>query len=106
MQADSKCCIWQEKANWDIKLKRKTAFGLSGTHGYLVNNSQIMPPSTFIMLYIFIYYAPPPPIFLSFTCKIPITFLHVFTSRVENSVDPDQLASLKPTDLDPLFFKT
>ena len=43
MQADSKCCIWQEKANWDIKLKRKAAFGLRGKHGYLVNNNQIMP---------------------------------------------------------------
>ena len=26
--------------------------------------------------------------------------VHVLTSRVENSVDPDQLASLKPADLD------
>ena len=27
-------------------------------------------------------------------------YLHVFSSREENSVDPDQLASQKPADLD------
>ena len=25
---------------------------------------------------------------------------HIFTSRVENSMDPDQLVSVKPADLD------
>ena len=28
------------------------------------------------------------------------SYKHVFTGRVENSVDPDQLASQKPADLD------
>ena len=28
------------------------------------------------------------------------SYVHVFTSRVGNSVDPDQLASQKPADLD------
>ena len=27
-------------------------------------------------------------------------YKHVFKSRLENSVDPDQLASVKPADLD------
>ena len=29
-----------------------------------------------------------------------LSYKHVFTSRVENSVDPDQLASQKPADQD------
>ena len=33
------------------------------------------------------------------------SYKHVFTSRVENSVDPDQLASEKPADLDLLCFQ-
>ena len=32
-------------------------------------------------------------------------YYHVFTSRVENIVDPDQLASQKPTDLNLQFSK-
>ena len=45
-------------------------------------------------------------------CAIPTQFLfnylvrfQLFTSRAENSVDPDQLASEKPTDLDLHCFK-
>ena len=42
-----------------------------------------------------IYYTPSH--FISFTdCK----HVYVLTSRVENSVDPDQLAPQKPADLD------
>ena len=38
------------------------------------------------------------PYFFIWTCMIPRS-QHVSTSRVENSVDPDQLASQKPADL-------
>ena len=34
-----------------------------------------------------------------------LNYKHVFSSRVENSVDPDQLASKKPADQDPHVFK-
>ena len=33
------------------------------------------------------------------------SYKHLFTRRAENSVDPDQLASEKPADLDPHFFQ-
>ena len=47
------------------------------------------------MLYIFMYFTTFPSNFQSnFTPRISVT------SRVENSVDPDQLASQKPADLD------
>ena len=32
------------------------------------------------------------------------SFSHVFTSRVENCMDPDQLVSQKPADLDLHYF--
>ena len=37
------------------------------------------------------------------TCRIQV-YEHVLTSRVKNIVDPDQLASEKPADLDLHFF--
>ena len=43
------------------------------------------------------YYTPPR--FYPMICKI-VCYKHVFTRGVENSVDPDQLASEKPADLD------
>ena len=33
-------------------------------------------------------------------------YLHVLTSKAENSADPDQLASIKPADQDPHCFQT
>ena len=40
-----------------------------------------------------------PSIFIQFTCKIPI-YKYVFTSRVKNSEDPNQLASERLADVD------
>ena len=40
-----------------------------------------------------------PPFCIKFTCKIATNYYHEFISRVENRVDPDQLASEKPADL-------
>ena len=40
-----------------------------------------------------------PPNFIQFTCKIPI-YKYVFSSRVKNSVDPNQLASERLADVD------
>ena len=51
------------------------------------------------MLGMFIYYTPPKSLY--FIKKRESSYKHVFTSRVENSVDPDQLASEKPADLNP-----
>ena len=45
----------------------------------------------------FMYYTPPQFYPTDFQDS---SYQHVFTNRVENSVDPDQLASQKPADLD------
>ena len=47
-------------------------------------------------------YAPRSPLHFSYiesTCQIPVLSIIVFTSRLGNNVDPDQLASEKPADL-------
>ena len=43
------------------------------------------------------------PIFIQVTCIISV--ISMYTSRVENSVNPDQLASEKPADLDSQCFQ-
>ena len=48
---------------------------------------------------ILMYYTPPPPL----TCRIPLT--NMYLQGVESNMDPDQLASKKPTDLDLLCFR-
>ena len=40
------------------------------------------------------------PIFIQFTCRIPVIIVALINKQSGNSVDPDQLASEKPTDLD------
>ena len=46
----------------------------------------------------------PPSIFIRLNCRIPANGV-LFTSRVDNNVDPDQLASQKPADLGPHCFQ-
>ena len=54
---------------------------------------------TLIMLDIEMYYTPPQSNFYQIDLQ-DFSYWHGLTIRVENSVDPDQLASEKPADLD------
>ena len=59
---------------------------------------------TLTTLYNFWYYTPPQ---ILYPIKLQGSiYWHVLTSRVENSVNPDQLASEKPADLDLHCFQT
>ena len=51
------------------------------------------------MLNIFFYVLHSSPIFIMLICRT-FSNKHAFISSVEKSVDPDQLASEKPADLD------
>ena len=59
---------------------------------------------TLTMLDIEMYYTPPKSNFYQIDLQ-DFSFWHGLTSRVENSVDPDQLASEKPADLDLYCFQ-
>ena len=54
----------------------------------------------------FMYYTPPSVLSNINLHDSNYMYKHVFTGRVGNSVDPDQLASEKPADLDLHCFKT
>ena len=62
---------------------------------------------TLTCLTFFLYYFPPI-FFTQLTCMTPgvTCTCSIFTSSLENSVDPDQLASKKPADLDLNWFQS